>query len=163
MDLKKLKEESTKAQETKHKSVKDLKKVEDKKQPMEEKKLEFAERVKTYNIEYQGDSKLYKANVKSKVMDSDARISFERVLSNLSAGINFTNMPMEIKNRHYSLARIVCQLVDPPEWLLQAASEDMSFCYQLGGLLVDHENHFFYNSDSEDQTLQNSTRFRISE
>lgn len=163
MDLKQLKEENKKSQETKNKSVKDLKLVDEQHIPIEEKKLEFAERVKTYNIEYQGDAKLYKGNVRSKVMDSDARISFERVLSNLSAGIDFKNMPNEIKNRHYSLARIVCQLIDPPEWLLQAASEDMSFCYELGGLLVDHENRFFYDSNTPDSSLQATTRFRISE
>lgn len=164
MDLKKLKEENIKSKETKHKSVKDLKNIPESETPLEEKKLEFAERVKTFSVEYVSDQgKTLSANIKSKVMDSDARVSFERVLSNLSAGINFVNMPVEIKNRHFSLARIVCQLVDPPEWLLQAAAEDMSFCYELGGVLVDHENRFFYNYNTEDQALSGATRFRISE
>lgn len=161
MDLKKMKEQNKSAQETKTKSIKDLKKVPEKEAPPEVKS--FTERIKTFNIEYQHELKMLNANVQSKVMDSDARNTFERVLSNLSAGINFQNLPPEIKNRHYCLARIICQLVEPPEWLLQAAAEDMGFCYELGGLLVDHENRFFLHDNPEDPSLQAKPRFRISE
>lgn len=129
----------------------------------EDEKVEFAKRIETFKLSYkQDDGKTLEATLRSKIMDYDARLRYDRVLSELSAGMSFDNLPFETKNRYVCIARAICQLVDPPEWVLMKIGEDLELCYNIGGKLVDHETRFFRNNSGEGESNKTATRFQIS-
>jgi len=129
----------------------------------ENKDPSFAKRVENINITYfsdEGDEK--KTSISSKVMDHEARLRYDRVLQELSNGLAFDNLPIETKNRYICMARIVCQCINAPDWLLKAAGEDLEFCYNLGGRLLEHESRFFRYNSGEGESLKSKPRFSIS-
>lgn len=136
-------------------------KGEDKKE--DEPKQEVVKRVKTFTVSYDFDNKKTKsAALSSKIMDAEARTKYERVLTALAAGQNFETLPSEVKNRYYSLSRIACQLIDPPTWVLEAVSDDLGFCFELGRRLIDHENAWFRWNDWDSESNTSKARFSIS-
>ena len=160
MDLTKLKEQVNTEDAL---SVAEIKKVKKTKQIKEEDNT-FEKRVKEMPLEYMlDDGSIKKCKLISKVMDSRARLEYERVLSTLSDGVYFDRLPYETKNRHLCIARIVCQLDNPPNWVLEAAGEDLEFCFELGGRLLQHEGAFFRNNSPEDEESESKPRFRFSE
>jgi len=153
----------TKAEEAEVSSIQDLTQTRDKKAEEQSKpKLEFASRVEnfpvTYHVDEEGEKK---AQLSSKVMDHEARLRYDRVLQELSGGLAFDNLPIETKNRYICMARIVCQCINAPDWLLKVAGEDLEFCYMLGGRLLEHESRFFRYSSGKDETSESKPRFSI--
>lgn len=128
----------------------------------EEVKEEVVRRVKTFNVKYDFGDKEKSAALSSKIMDAECRTKYERVLLALSGGQNFEVLPAEVKNRYYSLARIACQLINPPQWVLEAVSDDLGFCFELGRRLIDHENAWFRWNDWDSETNESKARFSIS-
>ena len=123
----------------------------------------FAKRLETFNLSYkQDDGKVLTTTLRSKIMDYDARLRYDRVLAELSSGMSFDNLPFETKNRYVCIARAICQLIDPPEWVLMKIGEDLELCYNIGGKLVDHETRFFRNNSGEGESNKAATRFQIS-
>lgn len=162
MDLVKLKEQ-TDAKTEEALSVTDIKKSKKTKQIKEEDNT-FEKRSKEIPLEYMlDDGNIKKTKLISKVMDSKARLEYERVLSALSDGVYFDRLPYETKNRHLCIARIICQLDTPPNWVLEAAGEDLEFCFELGGRLLSHEAAFFRNGNTEDEGAESKPRFRFGE
>jgi hypothetical protein len=162
MDLVKLKEQSDAALEESP-SIVEIKKKKKTKSITKEDDT-FEPRKKEIPLEYLlDDGSIKKCKLISKVMDSKARLEYERVLSALSDGVYFDRLPYETKNRHLCIARIVCQLDTPPSWVLEAAGEDLEFCFELGGRLLQHEGAFFRNSDTQDEGAESKPRFRFSE
>jgi len=145
-------------------SVKDLQETKEKvAQEQKKEKLEFAKRVETIEIKYiTDDDEEKKATLNSKVMDHESRLRYDRVLQELSGGLSFDNLPIETKNRYICMARIVCQCLNAPDWLLEKAGEDLEFCYMLGGRLLDHESRFFRYSSGKNEEHQSKPRFSIS-
>lgn len=124
--------------------------------------VEEVKRVKSFNVTYDFGNKTKSALLTSKIMDAEARAKYERVLVGLAGGFNFETLPSEVKNRHYSLARIACQLLDPPTWVLEAVSDDLGFCFELGRRLIDHENAWFRWSNWDSESNERKARFSIS-
>jgi len=161
MDLVKLKEEhqSKKEEALSMQQIKSQKKT---KQIKEDDNLKFEKRTKEFPLEYILDSgEVKKVKIISKVMDSKARLEYERVLTALADGVYFDNLPLEVKNRHLCIARIICQLDNPPNWLLEIAGEDLEFCFELGGRLLQHEGAFFRNNNTSDEKNESKPRFRF--
>lgn len=160
MDLTKIKKELEEKQEEKI----DIREVESSvtKKIDEQKVKDFASRIESFDISYQVDDKIKKATLQSKIMDAGARSKYEMVLSELASGMIFDNLPMETKNRYICLARLVCQVVKTPDWVIDKASEDLDFCYALGGKLVSHEARYFRYNGSEDNSNEVAPRFSIS-
>jgi|11BtaG_2_1085332.scaffolds.fasta_scaffold00195_4 hypothetical protein len=162
MDLVKLKQE-TDEKIDKQPTVADIKKKKKTEQLSKEDNT-FEKRKKELPLEYiLDDGSIKKTKLISKVMDSKARLEYERVLSALSDGVYFDRLPYETKNRHLCIARIVCQLDTPPSWVLEAAGEDLEFCFELGGRLLQHEGAFFRNNNTESDEHESKPRFRFSE
>jgi len=158
MDLNKLKEEVDSAEAP---SITEIKKQKKTSQISEEDNT-FEPRVKEFPLEYMlDDGTIKKCKLISKVMNSKSRLEYERVLSALSDGVYFDRLPYETKNRHLCVARIVCQLDAPPSWVLEAAGEDLEFCFELGGRLLQHEGAFFRNNSPEDEETESKPRFRF--
>jgi len=130
---------------------------------LEDKKEEFAKRIETFNLKYTEDEgKELSTVLRSKIMDYDSRLRYDRILSELSAGMNFDNLPFETKNRYICIARAICQLIDPPEWVLNKIGEDLELCYNIGGKLIDHETRFFRYANTENKEGQGRARFQLS-
>lgn len=162
MDLTKIKKEIEASQEE---QIVDVKAIEQKvERKIDELKVkDFAERIESFDISYQVDNKqIKKATLQSKVMDAEGRAKYDRILAELSSGMAFDNLPMETKNRYICLARLVCQVIQSPEWVLEKASEDIDFCYALGGKLVSHEARYFRHNGTKDEENKVSPRFSIS-
>lgn len=125
--------------------------------------IKFAKRVESFELKYIDDetNKEKVAQLHSKVMDYAGRQRYDRVLSDLSAGMNFDNLPFETRNRYICIARSICQLIDPPEWVLKKIGEDLELCYSIGGRLFDHENRFFRNSPGKNSAEENKPRFQL--
>jgi len=154
-----------KMNETKAPSIDELKQTRDKTEADQKKeKAEFASRAENIDVSYtfDNDGVTKNASITSKVMDHEARLRYDRVLQELSNGLAFDNLPVETKNRYICMARIVCQCVNAPDWLLQAAGEDLEFCYMLGGRLLDHESRFFRYSSGKGDEYKSRPRFSIS-
>ena len=160
MDLTKIKREIEEKQEEKI----DIREVESSvEQKIDELKVKnFASRIESFDISYQVDDKIKKASLQSKIMDATARSKYDMILAELSSGMIFDNLPLETKNRYICLARLVCQVVKTPDWVVEKASEDLDFCYALGGKLVDHEARYFRYNDSKDNENKVAPRFSIS-
>lgn len=154
-----------KMNETKAPTIDELKQTRDKAETEQKKeKVEFASRAENIEVTYtfDKDNTKKRASITSKVMDHEARIRYDRVLQELSNGLAFDNLPIETKNRYICMARIVCQCVNAPDWLLEAAGEDLEFCYMLGGRLLDHESRFFRYSGGKGDGYKSEPRFSIS-
>lgn len=157
MDITKLKKEVDKESVSQEiKSLKDIK-TETKKED-----IKYEKRVKTLKVSYMFDDGEKVCSLTSKVMDHEGRTRYERVLSRLSEGMNFDTMPVEVRNRHFCMARLVCQCIEPEEWLLKAAGEDLEFLFHIAGRLLDHEASYFRNYSAEDEGGKVQSRFSIS-
>ncbi len=112
----------------------------------------FAPRVKNIKIKYNFDGKEKGTTLSSKVMDYEQRLQYERVITALQDGMRADILSVETRNRHMCLARIATQIIDPPEWVLEAAGEDLEFCFTLARRLLDHEAEYFrYAGDKGDE------------
>lgn len=121
----------------------------------------FAPRVKSIKIKYNFDGKDKSTTLSSKVMDYEQRLHYERVIATLQDGMRADLLSTETRNRHMCLARIATQCIDPSDWVLEAAGEDLEFCFQLARRLLDHEAEYFRYSGSESGSQESKPRFSI--
>ncbi len=100
MDLVKLKEEHQNKREEAP-SMTEIKSKKKTQQIEKDANLKFEKRSKEIPLEYVLDTgEVKKVKIISKVMDSKARLEYERVLTALADGVYFDNLPLEVKNRH---------------------------------------------------------------
>lgn len=157
MDLVKLKES---AQEQNVTGAADLKNIKTKKQKEDD--LEYAKRIENFKVTYLDEDKGdLQSVVTSRIMNHEERIRYDRVISDLSGGVPFDTLPVDTRNRYICVARMVCQIVDPAEWILEKAGEDLEFCFSIGGKLLDHESRFFRNSSRTNKKAESQPRFSI--
>tara|TARA_B100001094_G_C17805686_1_gene611295 strand:+ start:77 stop:553 length:477 start_codon:yes stop_codon:yes gene_type:complete len=157
MDLVKLKEE---ARDQKISSPNDLKNIKTQKELEDD--FEYAKRIENFKVTYTDDAKGdMESVVTSRIMNHEERIRYDRVISDLSGGVPFDTLPVDTRNRYICVARMVCQIVDPVEWLLEKAGEDLEFCFSIGGKLLDHESRFFRNSSRTNKKAEGKPRFSI--
>jgi hypothetical protein len=165
MDLVSLKEQMIADQEE---SV-ELSKIKEKSQEeveaiiLPKKKSKKIKRTISFPIDYNDADKDKTLNemLKSKVMDSKSRLQYDKILMSLAGGYQFENYPQLQKTRFQCIARIICQLVEPAEWVLEKAGEDLDFCYALASNLVEHENRYFRYDNPEDSSKEGQSRFSI--
>jgi hypothetical protein len=155
MDLVKIKNDIENKKNKKEKEVKEERFIEkviqevekvDKEEITETRKPEhkLTPRIISLDIEYETPTGQKKScKLTSKVMDSAARMKYEKILATLASGYVFEQLPVEIQNRYAALARIVAQTIDTPDWLLEVCGEDLDFAYSLTLQLLEHEKRFF--------------------
>jgi len=115
----------------------------------------------TISLEYQApDGVDYSADIKSIILDGDARQAKTRVLAQLTRGLNPDNLVAEDRYRTEALSRLVTQVKDSPEWLLNFAAEDLELLVYITGLLVEHETRYFRGNTTEDKDGEGAGRVR---
>ena len=82
------------------------------------------------------------ANVISRVMKGEERATVARMEATL-AGVPWDRLPALQQGRFHALAVCSCQLVDIPDWLLQALSEDDVLLGRIFSELEAHDQRFF--------------------
>jgi len=121
----------------------------------------FTPRVVIFDIEYELQGEKKSCKLTSKIMDASSRQKYDRLLATLSAGLTFEHLPIETQNRYVSLARIMAQTIDTPDWVLEACAEDLEFAYGLTMRLVEHEVRFFRNNSTDGENTEKRPRFSI--
>jgi hypothetical protein len=129
-------------------------------QPKQDTKI--TPRIIVLDIDYEypnGNKKSCKLT--SKIMDNQARLKYEKIIATLSHGFIFEQLPSEMQNRYASLARIISQTIDTPDWLLEVCGEDLDFAYSLTLQLLEHEKRFFRYTAIGSQEAASKPRFHI--
>jgi hypothetical protein len=157
MDLVKLKAQ---AQEQSITGASDLKNIETNVEKPTD--FQFAKRIENFKVSYIDEDKgKMESVITSKIMNHESRVKYDRVIADLSGGLPFDTLPVDTRNRYICIARMVCQIVDPVEWILEKAGEDLEFCFTIGGKLLDHESRFFRNSSRTNKNAEGKPRFSI--
>ncbi len=113
------------------------------------------------SLEYQApDGVDYSADIKSIILDGDARQAKTRVLAQITRGLNPDNLAAEDRYRAEALSRLVTQVKDAPEWLLNFAAEDLELLVYITGLLVEHETRYFRGNTTKDKEGEGAGRVR---
>jgi hypothetical protein len=98
----------------------------------------------TFTVSYDApDGEVYAADLHSVILDSDGRMTKTRVMNGLTRGMTATTLPEGELLRLEALARVITQIKDAPEWVLDWAGQDLEFLSELNALLVRHENAYF--------------------
>lgn len=137
---------------------------EDKKQAEEvvaKVKKQFVDRELKFEVSYEADDGLKKATLVSKILDSEGRLRQDKVLMRLCDGYPYDDYPTETKTRFQCIARVVAQLKDAPDWVLEAAGSDLEFCYHLASRLVEHETRYFRDDSIASGGKEKPQRFSI--
>jgi len=113
------------------------------------------------SLEYQApDGVDYSADITSIILDGDARQAKTRVLAQLTRGLNPDNLGAEDRYRAEALSRLVTQVKDAPEWLLNFAAEDLELLVYVTGLLVEHETRYFRGNTTKSKEGEGAGRVR---
>ena len=98
----------------------------------------------TISVTYDApDGVTYTDDLQSVILDSDGRMTKTRVMNSLTQGMIMTSMPEGEQLRLEALARLVTQLDDAPDWVMNWAGEDLEFLSVINDALVKHENAYF--------------------
>lgn len=124
-------------------------------------KKEYVDRELKFEISYETEKGLKKATLCSAILDSEGRLRQDKILMRLCDGYAYDDYPVDTKTRYQCVARIVSQLKDPPEWVLEVVGSDLEFCYHLATRLVEHETRYFRNSSDEGSGEKKPQRFSI--
>ena len=89
------------------------------------------------------DGNTYTDDLQSVILNSDGRLTRTRVFNSLTQGMIVSSLPEGEQLRLDALARLVTQLDDPPEWVINWAGEDMELLSEINAALVRHENAYF--------------------
>lgn len=132
----------------------------DKKDTKEEEKL--TPRELSIYIEYDTpEGEKIKDNLISRIADADTRMSMTRIVSKLSAGMIFDDLPYLDRVRILALARCVTQIKDIPEWLNSWLATDDDLLFLLNQKLVEHETKFFRRDNSQSENGKTEARIRF--
>lgn len=119
-------------------------------------------RDESFSIEYIAPTgKQYRADLTSSVMDTDSRLTMNRVLQGLCMGVVFDNLPTEEKYRLQGIARCLVQLKDPPDWLTEWIGQDNQLLIQILNTLIEHESLFFGAGSKEGKEAKGQKRISI--
>ena len=156
------KQEATQAVEAKEEApktqveqIKETLKEEIKKE--EPKFVSREEEISFFYAQDNGTNKPYQ--ITSRVLNGEGRTKMARIQTGLAGGLPFETLPVDEQGRITCIARIATQIKDCPEYLLEIASEDLDFCFELATQLVRHEMRYFRGIDSEGQVKEDGKRF----
>lgn len=98
----------------------------------------------TISIQYRDPDtgEIRQANVTSRVMKGEQRATVARMEATL-AGVPWDRLPVLQQGRFHALSVCSCQLIDSPDWLLQALSEDDVLLGRIFSELEAHDRRFF--------------------
>lgn len=119
-------------------------------------------RVLTFDVTYDApNGETYTDQLKSVVLNGDGRLTKTRVYHGLTQGMIASNLPESEQLRLEAMSRLVAQLDDPPEWVLDWAGQDLEFLSELNGMLVRHENAYFQGNIKKNRDGEKQPRISI--
>jgi hypothetical protein len=130
----------------------------------DEKRVTLTPREITFELDYDApDGTDYTSNLVSKVMDTDGRLAKARVVSSLTRGLSSESLGQEDRFRIEALGRLSIQLIEPDEWVLNAAGEDIELLIHINNILLEHETRYFRGNTrkSHDDKIQARIRSTV--
>lgn len=116
------------------------------------------------NIEYDTpEGKIITDTLVSRILDADTRMQMTRLVSRLSAGMLFDELPYLDRVRLLALARCFTQIKDLPAWAEEWLAVDDDLLFLLNAKLVEHETKFFRRDNSQSEEGQTKSRIRFSQ
>lgn len=107
-------------------------------------RFELLPRELEFNIEFSApDGKIYNEVLTSQIMDGDDRLTQQRVIQKLCAGVLFDNLAYAEKLRIEALSRCLTQIKDVPDFVAKWVGEDDQLLSELNRILVEHETRYF--------------------
>lgn len=112
-------------------------------------KGELVGREETFTLRYvHPKGGVREVDLVSRVMDRPERDRYERLVASQTAGLPLACFP-ENGFRLMATYRMAVQLVKPPKWLLEAASEDDNLLRAIAGFMGAHSDRYFCGDDGE--------------
>lgn len=125
--------------------------------------VKLAKRKEPISFSYiMDDGSAKSATIVSMVLDGERRSKMVQIQMALAGGLSFDSLPRDEQGRIVCLARIATQVEKCPDWVLEKASEDMEFCFELATMLVEHETRFFRSNAPEGEEAPQRKRFSFS-
>lgn len=81
--------------------------------------------------------------VNGRVPNHDGMQLRDRLTVRLTQGLSWDALPALTRQLAVARARCAVQLIEPPDWLLNALAEDDVLALELGGALTAHEDRYF--------------------
>ena len=129
-----------------------------------EQRVELTPREITFTVAYDSpDGKDLSATLKSRVLDADGRMAKMRVVAQLTRGVDVEQLSQEDHYRVDALARLSIQVIDPPDWVFNAAGMDLELLIKINTILLEHETRYFRGNarKGEADTLQERVRTSV--
>jgi len=128
-----------------------------------DKREELTPREIKFTLEYDAPSgEDLSAELTSKVLDADGRLARSRVFNQLSRGMVFEALSQEDKYRIDALSRMAVQLQDAPQWVIDAAGEDIDLLVYINNTLMEHESRYFRGNTRTSSEGEVKPRVRVS-
>ena len=119
-------------------------------------------RLLTFEVTYDApNGETYTDQLRSEVLNGDGRLTKTRVYHGLTQGMLASNLPESEQLRLEAMSRLVAQLDDPPEWVLEWAGQDLEFLSELNSMLVRHENAYFQGNIKKNRSGERQPRISI--
>ena len=97
-----------------------------------------------FTIEFDApDGKNHTQKLVSRIMDGDDRLTQQRVIQKLCAGVLFDNLAYAERLRIEALSRCLTQIKDVPEFISNWIGEDDQLLSEINRILVEHETRYF--------------------
>ncbi len=115
-----------------------------------EKRTDVVSRQMTFTVTYDApDGVVYNDDLQSVILDSDGRMTKARVFNGLTRGMTVESLPESEHLRLDALARVITQIDNAPEWVLEWAGQDLDLLSELNAVLVRHENAYFRGNNRQ--------------
>lgn len=107
-------------------------------------KFDLIPRELEFEIEFDApDGKSYNQKLVSKIMDGDDRLTQQRVIQKLCAGVLFDNLSYAERLRIDALSRCLTQIKEAPDFISEWIGEDDQLLAEINTILVEHETRYF--------------------
>lgn len=118
-------------------------------------------REQTWTIRYRHpDGTQYEGTATSRIMSGDERFQASRVSADI-AGRPWHTLPPGAQLHAAALGCITVQLRNPPDWLLECATEDDELAAELYASCRGHDTRWFRRNSDESTGDSGQTRIRI--
>lgn len=97
------------------------------------------------------DGESFQASLTSRVLDAKGKLIFDRMVGHMVAqrGVSWQYLAPVTQMEIAARARVVAQLVEPPEWVTTWAHVDNDLLFPLAGALEVHEARYFRRDSAQ--------------
>jgi len=107
-------------------------------------RFELCPRILEFSISYDAPTgESFTDTLTSVVMNSDSRLTMQRIIQRLCTGLVYDNLSYAERLRVDAIARAIVQIQEVPDWLNDHIGEDDQLLSEVNSMLVEHENRYF--------------------